>query len=316
MTVLPRPAVLTAALVVLLRGAGPAFAQGTPLTPGSVPIILSAPLRAVPGQTFEVRVRIDLRGRSGTCGGTSVPLVLGAYAIPVSFQPADVEFLSASGGSTGPFTGAPTYTNPATANANGVVAVAASQSDPAQPTGLVDSAVLTFRALASSGPAVIEPQPGPAALSSAFQGCATGGFAGPVPIPASGVAAQVGLGGSRFFPLTPCRVFDTRTAGAAPALAAGATRTFAVAGVCGVPTDAVAVSANVTVTEAAAPGEVRMFPGDLPLPQASTVSFRALSTRANNALLGLATDGSGTIAAHNAAGGSVQLILDVSGYFR
>lgn len=303
-------------LLALLCDARPARAQGSPLTPGTAPVLLAVPLRIVAGRTFDARLRVDLRGRSGSCSGSSVPLVLGAYAIPVRFDPAQIEFVAATGGSTNPYTSVPTYTNPATANASGVVAVTASQSNPSNPTGLVDVAVLTFRTLASSGSTSLVSEPGPASLSSAFQGCAVGGFAGPVSIPAAGQAADISIGGARFYPLTPCRVFDTRTPAATPALAASSTRKFAVAGVCGIDPAASAVSANVSVTDATAAGELRAFPGDQSLPVASTVSFRAGSIRANNAILGLATDGSGTIAIHNTAASSAQVILDVNGYFR
>lgn len=304
------------AVVVSAGGAGPALGQGSPLSPGTAPVRLAAPLRILEGQTFAVRLLVDLRGKTGTCSGASVPLVLGAYSLPVRFDPAQVRFVSAAGGSTEPYTSVPTFTNPTTANANGVVALTASQSNPSSPNGLVDIAVLTFQTVESAGATSLTPDPGAAALSSAFQGCPGGGFAGPVPIPASGETAVVPIGGSGFYPLTPCRVFDTRTPADAPALGPSSTRVFPVAGVCGIDPGAVAISVNVTVTETAAAGEIRAYPGNLPLPISSSVSFRAGATRANNAVLGLATDGSGTIAVHNTAAGGVHVILDVNGTFR
>jgi hypothetical protein len=123
-----------------------------------------------------------------------------------------------------------------------------------------------------------------------------------------------------FYPLTPCRLLDTRVAtgpsAAAPALAAETARTFTIVERCGVPADAVAVSTNVTVVNAAAPGTLRIVPGDMTPTEATTISFPVLRARANNALIKLATDASGTIAVTNDANGEVHLILDVNGYFR
>jgi len=49
----------------------------------------------------------------------------------------------------------------------------------------------------------------------------------------------------------------------------------------------------------------------------SVISFSTGQTRANNAIVGLATDGVGDIAAQALIGGAgtVHLVLDVSGYF-
>lgn len=56
-------------------------------------------------------------------------------------------------------------------------------------------------------------------------------------------------------------------------------------------------------------------PGDGALSGTSTINFAARQTRANNAVLQLATDGSGTIKVDNTAPGPVHLVLDVNGYF-
>ena len=124
---------------------------------------------------------------------------------------------------------------------------------------------------------------------------------------------------NKFHPLTPCRVVDTRNPAGptgGPALAASATRTFPLAGKCGVPSGAIAVSANVTVTAAAAAGLLRVYPGNIPMPPTSTVNFRAGQTRAVGMILTLATDGTGTVAAKNETAGSAHFIVDVNGYFQ
>jgi hypothetical protein len=72
--------------------------------------------------------------------------------------------------------------------------------------------------------------------------------------------------------------------------------------------------ANITSVIPAADGFATFYTGGLPMPAASTINFRAGAVRANNAVIGLAPDGSGTIGV--TASGPVNLILDVSGYFQ
>jgi len=121
--------------------------------------------------------------------------------------------------------------------------------------------------------------------------------------------------GVAFYTLTPCRLVDTRGA-EGPAIGAGAARVFVLAGECGLPASAKAVSLNVTVVAGTTPGNVVVYPGNLAAPLASTLNFTAGLTRANNAIVGLATNGSGTVAVKNRAASAVHLILDVNGYFQ
>jgi hypothetical protein len=118
--------------------------------------------------------------------------------------------------------------------------------------------------------------------------------------------------------VTPCRVLDTRNPDGplgGPALAPSSSRTFTVAGVCGIPTGAKAISLNLTVVPTAS-GFMTLYPGNETAPGTSTINFVAGRTRANNAIVTLATDGSGTIAILNGSGGSNDAILDVNGYFQ
>ncbi len=122
---------------------------------------------------------------------------------------------------------------------------------------------------------------------------------------------------AKFYTVTPCRVLDTRNANGAfggPALAAGAPRAFAFGGSCGVPADAIAVSANVTVTGGAASATLRAYPADQVVSETGVVSFNAGGTRADNAILALSQDGRAAVAFYSPAG--VQVIVDVNGYFR
>ncbi len=71
-------------------------------------------------------------------------------------------------------------------------------------------------------------------------------------------------------------------------------RTFAITGVCGVPSDARSVSLNVTVTNVQTSGTLLLYRGDGAPSLASTINFRPGVTRANNDLTQLALDGTGT----------------------
>jgi hypothetical protein len=124
--------------------------------------------------------------------------------------------------------------------------------------------------------------------------------------------------GSNYYTLTPCRVADTRNPSGpygGPALAANADRSFVLVNQCGIPASAVAVSSNITITQPTSLGDLRLFPGGSSLPLVSTLNWRAGQTRANNAILSLGL--SGAIVVHvDQAGGTVQFILDVDGYFQ
>jgi hypothetical protein len=130
------------------------------------------------------------------------------------------------------------------------------------------------------------------------------------------LANDFSYGGIPLFTVAPCRVLDTRRApGAygAPALAAQADRSFILTGQCGIPTSARAVAVNLTVTGPTAAGDLRFY-SEGPLPSTSTINYRAGQTRANNAVVSLSAGGAFTVHCDQ-SGGTVDLILDVSGYF-
>jgi len=121
---------------------------------------------------------------------------------------------------------------------------------------------------------------------------------------------------SRFYSLTPCRVLDTRTPSGTPILGVGERRVFTVAGTCGVPSGAKAIVSNLTVVGAGAQGELKVIGGHLTATTTSSMSFGPSRARANNAIVQLATDGSGTISVINNSAGTVHFILDLTGYFQ
>jgi Tol biopolymer transport system component len=132
------------------------------------------------------------------------------------------------------------------------------------------------------------------------------------------------LPGRDFYSLAPCRLLDTRESGQGPALSSGVERVIQLAGQCGIPPGARAVAVNVTATQPGGAGFLMLYPGDLgpqdpaasDLP--SAVNFAPGQTRANNSAMALALDGSGSLAVtpYVSGGGTVQLMLDVAGYFQ
>ena len=116
-------------------------------------------------------------------------------------------------------------------------------------------------------------------------------------------------------PLAPCRIVDTRDApgpwGGPPL--GGSDRTFILAGTCGIPATARAVSVNLTVVQPGADGYLSVYPGGGAASTTSLINFRAGQIRANNALLTLGA--AGDIVVRNGSTGSVHFLLDVNGYF-
>ncbi len=119
-----------------------------------------------------------------------------------------------------------------------------------------------------------------------------------------------------FVGLTPCRLVDTRGNGfggpfGPPGLAAGAPRDFPLAGQCGIPVEAQAVSLNVTATNTLGPGFFLLHPAGGATPLVSTLNYLGGETVANAALVPLGPGGLTVIAGVAGA----DLILDVNGYF-
>ena len=127
-------------------------------------------------------------------------------------------------------------------------------------------------------------------------------------------------GNLSFYTLAPCRVLDTRNPYGpygGPALAPGLSRVVKAAGVCGIPATAKALAVNVTVVSPPGGGHLTFFPGNVTPPGTSTINFSAGQVRANNAVLMLASSGSGTLGIQcNSPTGPVHAIVDVNGYFQ
>ena len=127
------------------------------------------------------------------------------------------------------------------------------------------------------------------------------------PSPAGSVVAP------GFYPLTPCRLLDTRDGPAGP-LASGGVRVLDVAGTCGIPASVRSVAVNVTAVAPTTGGEIELY-DCAPADAAGTVRFNAGGTRANNAIVGLNGNGEVQIRADLNAPGSTHVVVDVVGYF-
>jgi Tol biopolymer transport system component len=119
------------------------------------------------------------------------------------------------------------------------------------------------------------------------------------------------------FLVEPCRLFDTRRPEDGPALISGTPVVLSIDGGCGIPATARSLVLNVTVFEPAGQGNLSLYPGDSAPSGTSTINFLPGVNRANNAIVQLAHDGSGTLAIlpFVAGGGTVHVILDVVSYF-
>jgi len=120
--------------------------------------------------------------------------------------------------------------------------------------------------------------------------------------------------GLDFFTVTPCRVIDTRLG---TPLTSGVPLIIDVAGNCGIPATAKGVSVNLTAIPGASGGVMTLYPGDAATPNTYTISFNASNNRADNAQMGLASNGDGTLAVVVVinGGGTMNMVLDINGYF-
>ncbi|MDP3711495.1 MAG: hypothetical protein Q8R60_03290 [Mycobacteriales bacterium] len=122
---------------------------------------------------------------------------------------------------------------------------------------------------------------------------------------------------TRYTPLAPARVFDTRS-GVGTTLArvgAGATRDLQVAGTNGVPSDATAVVLNVTGVAPSVATDIRVYPTPSAPSAAPTVSNLNLAkglTRAN--LVTVKVGAGGKVRLRNNSG-TVDLVADLAGFY-
>jgi len=121
----------------------------------------------------------------------------------------------------------------------------------------------------------------------------------------------------RFFPITPCRIADTRQPPPGNPIAFQTTRNFTVRGVCGISSNAKAVVLNATIVNPFTDGYVTMYPSNVARPLAANLTFRAAEPAlGNGAIVGLAPTASNDLSVFVFLGaGSAHFVLDSTGYF-
>jgi Chitobiase/beta-hexosaminidase C-terminal domain len=129
------------------------------------------------------------------------------------------------------------------------------------------------------------------------------------------VLAGTSSAGLEFFPLTPCRIADTRNPDGAlggPFIAGGTSRAFPVqSSDCGLPATAQAYSLNVTAVPHGSLGYLTAWPTGESQSVASTLNSSTGAVTANAAIVPAGTGGDVSIYASN----DTDVILDVNGYF-
>ena len=118
-----------------------------------------------------------------------------------------------------------------------------------------------------------------------------------------------------FYPVTPCRIADTRnptgTFGA-PSLAGGVPRTFPVpSSTCGIPASAQAYAVNMTVVPTAPVGYLTTWPAGSPQPVVSTLNDPTGTVTSNAAIVPAGVNGAIAVFVTN----PTDLIIDINGYF-
>ncbi len=127
-----------------------------------------------------------------------------------------------------------------------------------------------------------------------------------------GYFAAPGAQTYQFYPLTPCRVVDTRSGNGGP-LQAGIERDYTIAGSCGIPSSAVAYSFNVTVLPTnGALDYLTVWPQGQSQPTVSTLNDSTGTVVANAAIVPAGANNTTAFYAHNKP---TNLLLDVNGYF-
>ncbi len=117
-----------------------------------------------------------------------------------------------------------------------------------------------------------------------------------------------------FFPLTPCRIADTRPVnGGAGPIPGGTIQNFEVQGFCGVPANATAYSLNFTAVPPGPLGFLTVWPAGGTQPMVSTLNDQTGTIVANAAILGAGTGTGGPVSVYPTD--TTNLVIDVNGYF-
>jgi hypothetical protein len=131
------------------------------------------------------------------------------------------------------------------------------------------------------------------------------------------VTVTAGMSGSTYHPITPARLVDSRSGkGLGNHLIANTPATFQVAGRGGIPANATAVTANVTVVNATNGWALYIGPSALSKPPTSTINFSAGQVLSNGLTVNLGTGGTLSATYISSSGSTTDLVFDVTGYFQ
>jgi hypothetical protein len=140
-------------------------------------------------------------------------------------------------------------------------------------------------------------------------------------IDTNGYFAPPGSAGALYFyPVTPCRVADTRAVGGSgltgyfgpPQMTAGSTRSFPIpSSSCGVPATAQAYSLNMTVVPPGPLNYITTWPTGQDMPLVSTLNDLSGTIVANAAIVPAGSNGAVSVFAYDAT----DLVIDITGYF-
>jgi FtsP/CotA-like multicopper oxidase with cupredoxin domain len=136
--------------------------------------------------------------------------------------------------------------------------------------------------------------------------------------PPSAPSASITLhSGATYVALTPARILDTRTAdGLSGPSSSHVARALQVTGNGGVPTNAIAVTGNLTVTGQTSNGFLFIGPVAMDSPTSSTLNFPIGDDRANGLTVALGMGGTlGVTFVGQSPSATADVIFDVTGYF-
>jgi serine protease len=112
-----------------------------------------------------------------------------------------------------------------------------------------------------------------------------------------------------FYPVTPCRIADTRQTSS---IAAGGKRNFSpIASSCGIPASAQAYSLNMTVVPIRPISYLTTWPAGQTQPLVSTLNTRSLEVTANAAIVPAGANGQISVYTTD----PTNLVIDINGYF-
>jgi hypothetical protein len=128
------------------------------------------------------------------------------------------------------------------------------------------------------------------------------------------MSGELGSGPMPFFPITPCRQFDSRNTSV---LSSGVDRTITVTGApCGVPAGTLAVSVNITIFNiSGAGGNGTLKLGTAAAPTTSWINYPPTETQRANAGAVPLSGGGAIVVQAAQGGGTLDLIVDINGYY-